>query len=107
VAVFALVAQSRINNLHAYTPHRRPNSPRLHHSLPRHRHAIFSDLIVCCGEGHPFGSRLCNQQPVKRVAVMHRKGQQLRDVRWQIVDRIVDLSKYAWMFRYPGAPVAG
>jgi hypothetical protein len=25
----------------------------------------------------------------------------------QIVDRIVDLSKYAWMFRYPGAPVAG
>ena len=28
-------------------------------------------------------ARLCNQQPVKRVAVMHRKGQQLWDVRGQ------------------------
>jgi hypothetical protein len=23
----------------------------------------------------------------------------------QLVDRIVDLSKYAWMFRYPGDPI--
>jgi len=36
-----------------------------------------------CSVAHPFGARLRNRQSVKRVAAMHRKGQQLGDVRWQ------------------------
>lgn len=55
------------------------STPPASTTLPRHRDAIFSDLIVRGGEGHPFGVRLCNQQTVKRVAVMHWKGQQLWD----------------------------